>query len=63
MFLRSKGRSGMQQLFWMQKVSQSQQQGIMSMPARNFGSMGAIVKADGDHKFIAPVDKKMIAFT
>ena len=32
---------------------------MMQPSTRNFG---AIVKADGEHKFVAPCDKKMIAF-
>ena len=36
----------------------------MGQAFRSFGGGGhAIVKADGGHKFIAPVDKKMVAFT
>ena len=33
---------------------------LLMMPTRAFG--GAIVKADGDHKFIAPCNKKTIVF-
>ena len=35
--------------------------GMVTNQVRGFG--GAIVKADGDHKFIAPCNKKMVAFT
>ena len=35
--------------------------GLMSNQVRSFG--GAIVKADGEHKFIANCDKKMVALT
>ena len=33
---------------------------LMTQPIRSFG--GAIVKADGSHKFIAPVNRKTMAF-
>ena len=50
----------------MQKISQSSvgQTGMLRVSERGFGGGGhEIVKAGGDHKFIAPVDKKMVAFS
>ncbi len=35
---------------------------MLIVPARAFGGGGAIVKADGGHKFVAPCNKKTIAF-
>ena len=37
---------------------------MLRVSQRGFGGGGhEIVKAGGDHKFIAPVDKKMVAFS
>lgn len=49
--------------FWLQKLSATSM--FSELPARGFGGGGhhEIVKADGNQKFIAPVDKKMVAFT